>query len=810
MKGARWAQPLARARASASITTHKRHQEPPRQRPRGARLTWPVPGCVLVVIGQMEAQKNERPKGPTSGAPDGRVGRRVRHTRARVRAAMGAKFSKTRRKNKSSRRGVDGDDGGGDAGARGSRNHVPPQAPLPGVPRQGDGEENACIWDTEEVHRKLVQYNTISSGSGGSCSDLTREVESYSMTNSATTSGASASGVLPSTMTRLSSTKITSTMTTTRVQMGDQSFNQLNQYILIKDLGRGAHSKVKLAMNQLDNHLYAIKWTDARANSLKAVRKEIAVLKKLNHPNIRTMHEVIDDAEQKELILVLEYCQEGPIFTRYNRVPVEENTLLSYTRDIVLGLDYLHSLNIAHMDLKPENMLKCTGGEVKLADFGVSFIHDLVSSSGVAKRMVGTPAFLAPEVLAEAGYDPFRADIWSLGVCMYNMACAQLPFTGKTVFQIVAMALAQDLTFPVEPQLSDDFKDLLRKMLCVDPVTRLDIAGVMAHPWITSRGEKPLDRPLTESPHAVVEVTEEEIASAIRTDPLAAVLQPAFNLVEFKDSDILMRKGDIGEVMYFINKGECDVLIDALGVDLDTIAEEESDVLVVRVAGEIVGEIAFLKAMEGIREKRPDIRGYRTATVRARGPVECLAVTVADMLVALGNDEFSRMRILRSASSKLDQNEEVRLQINAQQTAQDVVTPKAFNPSRKLKVLYAEDSMPTQMIVKAFFRKIGNVDLQIVSDGKKAVDACKQGLDVDLILMDCQMPVLDGLEATQQIRLLELDIAKVPIIGVSSGIQGMSKDECMAIGMNDFVLKPLNVQLLMDVVRSNLPHLFET
>ena len=229
-----------------------------------------------------------------------------------------------------------------------------------------------------------------------------------------------------------------------------------------------------------------------------------------------------------------------------------------------------------------------------------------------------------------------------------------------------------------------------------------------------------------------------------------------------------------------------------------------------RVAGEIVGEIAFLKAMEGIREKRPDIRGYRTATVRARGPVECLAVTVADMLVALGNDEFSRMRILRSASSKLDQNEEVRLQINAQQTAQDVVTPKAFNPSRKLKVLYAEDSMQTQMIVKAFFRKIGNVDLQIVSDGKNAVDACKQGLDVDLILMDCQMPVLDGLEATQQIRLLELDIAKVPIVGVSSGIQGMSKDECMAIGMNDFVLKPLNVQLLMDVVRSNLPHLFET
>jgi len=676
----------------------------------------------------------------------------------------------------------------------------------------GVDDNNNSVWDTGEVHRKLVLYNTVSSHSAGSCSDLQRAAESYSMTNSATTSGASASasGVLPSpTSNRISSAKMTSTMTTTRVQMGDQSFSQLNQYILIKDLGRGAHSKVKLAMNQLDNHLYAVKWTDARANSLKAVRKEIAVLKKLNHPNIRTLHEVIDDADQKELILVLEYCQEGPIFTRYNRLPVEESTLLSYSRDIVLGLDYLHSLNIAHMDLKPENMLKCTDGKVKLADFGVSFIHDLVWSTGMAKRMVGTPAFLAPEVLAEAGYDPFIADIWSLGVCMYNMACARLPFTGKTVFQIIAMARAQELHFPDVPELSDDFKDLLRKMMCVDPKTRLDVAGVMAHPWITSRGDKPLSRPLTESPHAIVEVTEEEIATAIRTDPLAAVLQPAFNMVEFKDGDILMRKGDIGEVMYFINKGECDVLIDALGVDLDSVPATESDVLVVRVAGEIIGEIAFLKAMESIREKRPDVHGYRTATVRARGHVECLAVTVADMLVALGNDEFSRIRILRSASSKLDQNEEVRLQINAQRDFQEVIVSKSFNPSRRLRVLYAEDSMPTQMIVKAFFRKIGNVDLEIVSDGKKAVDACANGLNIDLILMDCQMPVLDGLEATQQIRVLETNIARVPIVGVSSGIQGMSKDECMAIGMDDFVLKPLNVQLLMDVVRLNLPYLFE-
>jgi [calcium/calmodulin-dependent protein kinase] kinase len=81
-------------------------------------------------------------------------------------------------------------------------------------------------------------------------------------------------------------------------------------------------------MNQQDNQLYAVKWTDSRVNSWKAVRKEIAVLKKLHHPNIRTLHEVIDDEFKKELILVLEYCQTGPIFTRFSTVAVDEKVLL--------------------------------------------------------------------------------------------------------------------------------------------------------------------------------------------------------------------------------------------------------------------------------------------------------------------------------------------------------------------------------------------------------------------------------------------------------------------------------------------------
>lgn len=627
---------------------------------------------------------------------------------------------------------------------------------------------------------------------------------------------------------RLGSLKLTPSVQKLSIIMDDKEHEQLNQYIMIKDLGRGAHAKVKLGLNKLDNNLYALKIRNERVRVAEAaVRKEIAILKKLSHPHVLKLHEVIDDTVSNELILVLEYAPGGPIFTRFNRVPLSEKVLHGYARDIVLGLDYLHSLEIAHMDLKPENMLKMADG-VKLCDFGVSVDSEL---TGVTRstRLAGTPAFLAPEMLDETGYDPMPSDVWSLGVCLYNMATARLPFTGKTVFQIVAMAKSTELKFPDEdadaivnattvpspppPKLSNLLKDMLRKMLVVDPKERISIAGMMEHPWVTEEGKKPLGRPRTKSPSMKLEVTEEDIDNAVRTNPLAAILQPAFRIERFKDGEVLMRKGEVGDRMYFINKGECEVLMDAL-LEAAAMVDDSSsknndneDVLCIRYAGEIVGELAFLTAIEKRKDKKTPGVGYRNATVRAKGEVECLAVTVTDMLEALEFDESSRASVVEVAEYRNRQTEEVIQQIAESKLDDAKHSKPVLNIEKTLRILYAEDSLPTQMIVKALMRKIGKVELTIASNGREAVDVCKK-LEkkeelFDLILMDCQMPVMDGLEATREIRKLENAdgyFANIPIVAVSSGIISMTQDICKEAGMDKYVMKPLSQKLLVDTL----------
>lgn len=658
-------------------------------------------------------------------------------------------------------------------------------------PRKTSSREAKSVFSAETVSKLEQQTSTI--GDSSSISSSRREsMDTVSSSNSSWSQR---------------SAKHTASVTTSSVSHDGASYTQLNQYVIIKDLGRGVHAKVSLALNTADNNFYAVKVTNNNAVLAEtAVRKEIAVLKKLDHDNVLKLFEVVDDPDNGELLLVLEYAEGGPIYTRYNRTHLSEDVVLKYTRDIIQGLDYLHHVaGIAHMDMKPENLLKSADGTVKIADFGVSFVGRKSDprAPNASKRIVGTPAFIAPEILGDDGYDPYSADIWSLGICIFHMSTAKLPFVGRTIFQIVAMAKRQGLRFPPNPELSAELMDLMAAILQVDPQKRASIEYIMQHPWITSNGQYPLQSLSSLDEH--IKVSEEEVAAAVRHDPLAALLRPQFKTEHFAPGEVIMRKGEVGDRMYFINAGNCEVLMDALA---DVPSENDAAVLAVRHAGDYIGELAV---METIRSNGATV-GKRTATVRARDDVECLTVTVDAMMEALKKDTGGRERLIRTASFRLEQNDEILLQLQESQTHSfNMRVASMFTPTRTLQVLYAEDSMPTQFIVKRLMKRIGQVNLTCVSNGQEAVEYCEQctrgeAPRPDIVLMDCQMPVMNGLEATTAIRNLdELRVSRVPVVAVSSGVKSMNQQACLEAGMDDYVSKPLNQVVLTDVLVRNLP-----
>ncbi|OMJ26271.1 Serine/threonine-protein kinase ssp1 [Smittium culicis] len=178
----------------------------------------------------------------------------------------------------------------------------------------------------------------------------------------------------------------------------DSSHKTINQYIIGKVLGNGVHGMVRLATDCSSNKEYAIKITEKRrkgirrltsnrnplqlkfprfdVDGLDRIRKEISILKKCNHPNIVKLKEVIDDNKAKRIFMVIEYAELGEIKWRDK----EGTPILGFKKtqkifhELVLGLEYLHNLGIIHRDIKPANLLLSKDGQVKITDFGVSYI----------------------------------------------------------------------------------------------------------------------------------------------------------------------------------------------------------------------------------------------------------------------------------------------------------------------------------------------------------------------------------------------------------------------------------------------------
>jgi serine/threonine protein kinase len=194
----------------------------------------------------------------------------------------------------------------------------------------------------------------------------------------------------------------------------------------------------------------------------------------LCHRNIIKYHELDDHSNPEKFYLFMELCTSDISSTLNIKVVFKQ---------LLEGLAYLHTHNIAHHDIKTENVLITADGVVKISDFGVSERYDPCVGCNV---FFGTPAFQAPEIARNITGDPYnghKADVWSAGVILYQMVTSELPFTGASVY-LLMKSVDND---PVKiPSLSDKcLRDFLIKLLTKEPVDRPTAKEALQHPWFT-------------------------------------------------------------------------------------------------------------------------------------------------------------------------------------------------------------------------------------------------------------------------------------------------------------------------------------
>ncbi|XP_041024831.1 calcium-dependent protein kinase 32-like [Juglans microcarpa x Juglans regia] len=267
------------------------------------------------------------------------------------------------------------------------------------------------------------------------------------------------------------------------------------QYDLGRELGRGEFGITYLCTDRFTSETFACKSISKKklrtAVDIEDVRREVEIMKNLpKHPNIVSLKDTYED--DNAVHLVMELCEGGELFDRIvSRGHYTERAAAAVTKTVVEVVQMCHKHGVMHRDLKPENFLFANMKEtapLKAIDFGLSVFF---KPGERFTEIVGSPYYMAPEVL-KRNYGP-EVDVWSAGVILYILLCGFPPFWAETE-QGVAQAIIRsvvDFKRDPWPKVSDNAKDLVKKMLNPDPQRRLTAQAVLDHPWLQNAKRAP-------------------------------------------------------------------------------------------------------------------------------------------------------------------------------------------------------------------------------------------------------------------------------------------------------------------------------
>lgn len=258
----------------------------------------------------------------------------------------------------------------------------------------------------------------------------------------------------------------------------------VGNYELLQLLGTGSFSSVWLAKHMITNFHVAIKIVNRRtlssADSKMRFNNELLLLKKLHHPFIAELFEIIEDNDA--IYCVLENVEGGSLLDYINsKGSLDEAEAHRYFSQLISALDYLHNKKfIAHRDLKAENILIDKYNNIRIIDFG--FSSEFSKFKPELTTACGSPAYAAPEMIQGCNYTK-SADLWSAGVVLYAMVAGILPFDDEDTQTLLQKIVYTDVVYP--PTMSRSLIDLLKRLLIKNPDKRLSISQISQHPWFT-------------------------------------------------------------------------------------------------------------------------------------------------------------------------------------------------------------------------------------------------------------------------------------------------------------------------------------
>ncbi|KAI1824906.1 Pkinase-domain-containing protein [Xylaria intraflava] len=257
----------------------------------------------------------------------------------------------------------------------------------------------------------------------------------------------------------------------------------LGMFEIGRPLGKGKFGRVYLARERTSGFICALKVLHkselSQGRVEKQVRREIEIQSNLRHPNILQLFGHFHDS--KRVFLILEFAAKGELYKhlrREQRFP--EWKASQYIAQMASALRYLHRKHVIHRDIKPENILMGIHGEIKISDFGWS-VH---APNSRRATMCGTLDYLPPEMIkpgTSENYYNEKVDLWSLGVLTYEFLVGEAPFEDTIVMTHRRIARA-DMTIP--SFVSAEARDLIKKLLVLDPEKRIPLDQVQVHPWI--------------------------------------------------------------------------------------------------------------------------------------------------------------------------------------------------------------------------------------------------------------------------------------------------------------------------------------